>query len=77
MVYILLDDKLNPWLLECNLNPSLSCDIDVDLRLKSKLITDVLNIIGLVPFSHDGKDKPLDYSNSYKNKVEEGVTEAL
>ena len=74
---ILLDDKLNPWLLECNLNPSLSCDMDVDLRLKSKLITDVLNLIGLVPFSHDGKDKPLDYANNYKNKVEEGVTEAL
>ena len=74
---ILLDDKLNPWLLECNLNPSLSCDMDVDLRLKSKLITDVLNIIGLVPFSHDGKDKPLDYMINYKNKVEEGVTEAL
>ena len=74
---IILDNKLNPWLLECNLNPSLSCDTDVDLRLKSKLITDVLNIIGLVPFTHDEKLKPLDYPNYYKSSVEEGVTESL
>ena len=76
-VDILLDEKLKPWLLECNLNPSLSCDTEVDLKVKSKLITDVLNIIGLVPFSHDGNDKPLDYPNYYKSTVEEGVTESL
>ena len=74
---IILDDKLNPWLLECNLNPSLSCDTDVDLKIKSKLITDILNIIGMVPFSHDGNDKPLDYQNYYKGYVDEGVTESL
>ena len=74
---IILDNKLNPWLLECNLNPSLSCDTDVDLRLKSKLITDILNIIGIVPFTHDGKNKPLDYPNYYKTAIEEAVTESL
>ena len=76
-VDILLDDKLKPWLLECNLNPSLSCDTEVDLKVKSKLITDVLNIIGLVPFTHDGNDKPLDYPNYYKTTIEEGITESL
>ena len=34
---ILLDNKFNPWLLECNINPSLNCDTDIDLKLKSKL----------------------------------------
>jgi hypothetical protein len=76
-VDIILDSNLNPWLLECNLNPSLNCDTDVDLRLKSRLITDILNIIGLVPFSHDGQDKSMDYTNSYKNKIEEGIIESL
>ena len=74
---IILDEKLNPWLLECNLNPSLSCDTEVDLKIKSKLVTDVLNIIGLVPFSHDGHNRPLDYPNYYKTFVEEAVTESL
>ena len=74
---IILDDKLKPWLLECNLNPSLKCDTDVDLKVKSKLITDILNLIGLVPFSHDGYDKPLDFQNYYKGYVDEGVTESL
>lgn len=59
-VDILLDDKLNPWLMECNLNPSLNCDTDLDLKIKSKLLTDIFNIIGIIPYSHTKKSEILD-----------------
>ena len=73
----ILDSKLNPWLLECNINPSLNCDDDIDLKVKSKLITDICNIIGLIPYTHDKREKPLDKYNYYINGIEEAVTESL
>jgi hypothetical protein len=76
-VDILLDDTLNPWLMEVNLNPSLNCDSQLDLKVKSKLMTDIFNIIGAIPFSHDGKFIPMDKPNEYKNTVEEGIIESL
>ena len=76
-VDILLDAELNPWLMEVNLNPSLNCDSQLDLRVKSKLLTDIFNIIGAIPFSHDGKFIPMDKPNEYKDDVEEGVIESL
>jgi hypothetical protein len=76
-VDILLDETLNPWLMEVNLNPSLNCDSQLDLKVKSKLLTDIFNIIGAIPFSHDGKFTPMDKPNEYKNSAEEGVIESL
>ena len=74
---ILLDNSFTPWLLECNINPSLNCDMDVDVKVKSKLITDIINIIGLVPFTHDKREKPLDKDNYYMSSIEEAITESL
>ena len=74
---IILDNQLNPWLLECNINPSLNCDMDVDTKVKSKLITDILNIIGLIPFTHDKREKPFDKDNYYVSSIDEAVTESL
>ena len=76
-VDILLDETLNPWLMEVNLNPSLNCDSQLDLKVKSKLLTDIFNIIGAIPFSHDGKFIPMDKPNEYKTSAEEGVIESL
>ena len=76
-VDILLDETLNPWLMEVNLNPSLNCDSQLDLKVKSKLLTDIFNIIGAIPFSHDGKFVPMDKPNEYKDAVEEAVIESL
>ena len=42
-VDVLLDKKLNPWLMEVNLNPSLNCDSEIDLKIKSKLLKRLLN----------------------------------
>ena len=76
-VDILLDETLNPWLMEVNLNPSLNCDSQLDLKVKSKVLNDIFNIIGAIPFSHDGKFTPMDRPNDYKDSIEEAVIESL
>ena len=45
---IMIDDKLNPWLLEVNLSSSLSCDSPLDQKIKAGLVSDLLNMIGVV-----------------------------
>lgn len=46
---ILIDDKLKAWLLEVNLSPSLACESALDLKIKSNLIVDLLNLAGIFP----------------------------
>jgi len=46
---ILLDKKLKPWLLEVNLMPSLSSSSPLDKYIKSRLVCDVFNLIGMKP----------------------------
>ena len=74
-VDILLDSNLNPWLMEVNLNPSLNCDSELDLKIKSKLLTDIFNIIGVIPFSHDETYTLLEEDKSFKNVLEETLAE--
>ena len=63
--------------MEVNLNLSLNCDSQLDLKVKSHVLTDIFNIIGVIPFSLDGKFTPLEKANNYKVPVEEDVTESL
>ncbi len=49
---VLVDSDFRPWLMEVNLNPSLNTDTDLDLKIKSMLMTDIFNIIGIEPYSH-------------------------
>jgi tubulin polyglutamylase TTLL5 len=44
---ILVDDTLTPWLLEVNLSPSLNTDSEIDLKVKSLLISDLFTLIGI------------------------------
>ena len=53
---ILIDSDLKPWLLEVNLSPSLNCEAPIDMKIKSALICDLLNLIGLPA---TGKKYPL------------------
>ncbi len=46
---VLIDHKLKPWLLEVNLGPSLSCDHDLDLAIKSEMVADLLTLAGVRP----------------------------
>jgi len=44
---ILLDTQLKPWLLEVNIYPSLSSGSPLDKRIKTKLVADMLTLVGL------------------------------
>lgn len=47
---IIIDSELKPWLLEVNMSPSLSSDSPLDMKLKSSLISDTFNLIGIKKF---------------------------
>lgn len=47
---IMIDSDLKPWLIEVNLSPSLACESKLDLQIKSCLIADTLNLIGVHRF---------------------------
>ena len=44
---VMIDDELNPHLLEVNLSPSLSCDSQLDHRIKAHLVADLLSLVGV------------------------------
>ena len=75
---IILDDNIKPWLLEVNYGPDLG-NIDLtDLKLKTKVVTDLFNIIGIVPFKKgENNNEPLDEVDEYDNIVDEYVDDAL
>jgi tubulin polyglutamylase TTLL5 len=47
---ILIDSEFKPWLVEINLTPSLGCDSTLDMKIKSQLLADTLNLVGLKRF---------------------------
>ena len=50
---IMVDEKFKAWLFEVNVNPSLHCTSPLDLNLKTDLITDILNVVGISPYNHN------------------------
>lgn len=47
---VLIDSDLKPWLLEVNISPSLATDAPLDMSIKSTLVTDTFNLVGLKLF---------------------------
>src|ERR1700685_608324 len=47
---VIIDSELKPWLLEVNLSPSLACESPLDVTIKSNLIADTMNLIGVKRF---------------------------
>ena len=50
---IMIDENFKAWLVEVNVNPSLHCTSPLDLNIKTDLITDIFNIIGIIPYNHN------------------------
>mmetsp|Transcript_176269 Transcript_176269/g.565178 ORF Transcript_176269/g.565178 Transcript_176269/m.565178 type:complete len:1124 (-) Transcript_176269:151-3522(-) len=44
---ILVDDLLKPWILEVNLSPSMQAESPLDWQIKSSLLSDAFNLVGL------------------------------
>jgi len=44
---IMIDYKLNPYILEINYTPSFTADTPLDRYIKKQLISDTLNLIGV------------------------------
>ena len=61
---ILIDSDLKPWLLEVNLSPSLATDSPLDMSIKSTLLTDAFNLIGVKRF-----DRKKESLNKIKHRM--------
>jgi hypothetical protein len=61
---ILIDSELKPWLMEVNLSPSLATDSPLDVKIKSNLLIDTLNLVGIRKF-----DRRRDSLTKMKNRV--------
>lgn len=48
---MLIDDTFKPWIMEVNLSPSIACDAALDFKIKSKLIGETFNLVGLKQFN--------------------------
>jgi len=44
---VLVDEDLKPWLLEVNLSPSMQADSPLDKQIKSSLVSDAFNLVGV------------------------------
>ena len=44
---VMLDEQGKPWLLECNLDPALRTESPLDLKIKSTMLVDLLNVVGM------------------------------
>ena len=44
---VLIDEKLDAWLLEINFAPSMNTDSDLDLKVKGDMVSDLFNLVGI------------------------------
>lgn len=61
---ILLDSDMKPWLMEVNLSPSLATESPLDLKIKSNLFIDAMNLMCLKKY-----DRRKENINKLKNRV--------
>ena len=63
---VLIDQDLKPWLMEVNLSPSLATESPLDLKIKSALFLDTMNLICLKRFDRR-RDNLAKMKNRFKN----------
>ena len=61
---VIVDSDLKPWLLEVNLASSLAAESPLDWTIKSNLVTDTFNLIGVKKF-----DRRKESLNKMKNRM--------
>ena len=67
---IMIDSDFKPWLIEVNLSPSLACDSGLDMQIKSALIAETFNLIGVHRYdrSEQSVNKAKNRMKSYYNR---------
>jgi tubulin polyglutamylase TTLL5 len=65
---VILDSELKPWLLEVNLSPSLACESPLDMTIKSNLLADTFNMIGIHKY-----DRRKESLSKVKNRSNAGA----
>ena len=73
----IVDSNYDPYLLKVSKRPNLGINGKVDKVINEKIFIDTLNIIGLIPFTHDEKGEPLDEVFKYDSSVNELVEDAF
>jgi len=64
---VLIDSDLKPWLMEVNLSPSLATESPLDLKIKSNLFLDSMNLICIK--KHDKQKNNLKNKNRTKSII--------
>ena len=57
---ILLDHALKPWLLEVNVSPSLSSSSPFDKKVKTMLVCDTMNLVGVTPYDRRRHEREVE-----------------
>ncbi|KAL3317902.1 Tubulin polyglutamylase ttll4 [Cichlidogyrus casuarinus] len=72
---VLLDEKLEPWLIEVNISPSMHSDTPLDDAIKSKVLCDFYNLVGVELPKLDWVSPPiikyLDRPNPVKSQTDD------
>lgn len=63
---VLIDSDLKPWLMEVNLSPSLATESPLDLKIKSQLFIDTMNMISVKKYDRR-RDNITKMKNRFKN----------
>ena len=63
---VLIDQNLKPWLMEVNLSPSLATESPLDLKIKSQLFVDTMNLISVKKYDRR-RDNITKMKNRFKN----------
>ena len=71
----IIDQNLKLNLIDVDKNPKLDSKHLVPIYIYDHLFSDILNIVGVIPFNHESVNN--DNNNLYKNEVEENVEEAI
>lgn len=74
---LLIDTNYEVHLLDVDNKPNLHIQDKGDKFIKEKIYVDTLNIVGIIPFSHDEKEEPLDDIYVYNDHIEEAVDYAF
>jgi len=61
---ILIDECMKPWLLEVNMSPSLSCAAKLDKQIKTGLLCDTFNLVGIPYSTNINTAKPTQRKNA-------------